>query len=53
MHDYSLDPFNLESIFNISIVSQIMTIETFVSNIKVMNQDLRKLDRFDGINFTR
>lgn len=30
-----------------------MTIETSVSSIKVINQDLVKLDCFDGTNFTR
>lgn len=30
-----------------------MVIEVAVSSINIMNQDLVKLDRFDGTNFTR
>ena len=30
-----------------------METETSVASIKLMNQDLVKLDRFDGTNFTR
>lgn len=52
MHGSNLDPFNLQSLSNSLIVSQIMSNEIFVSSIKVMNQNLVILDHFDGTNFT-
>lgn len=52
MHDFSLDPFNLQSLSNSLIVSQIMATDVSLSSINVMNQDLVKLDCFDQTNIT-
>ena len=53
-HDSVLDPFNFtEFSNNLKSISNIMASDAVVSSIKVMNQDLVKLDRFDGTNYTR